>query len=353
MTFHVLTLFPDMIKEVAGTSILGRALLNGSISLDVINIRDFSTKGSKRVDGYPYGGGAGMVMEPEPVFNAVNLAKERAGNNSKVIYLTPAAPVLTQLKVEELSKTEDLILLCGHYEGIDDRVLEEVVDENISIGDYVLTGGELGALVLMDAVSRFVPGVLHNSESSDVESLKDNLLEYPQYTRPEVWHGKAVPEVLLTGDHAKIEAFRHEQSLERTKERRPDLLKKSYRVNVVWFGSEELELLASSMKEKLSLYGEIFNYNRSRIKNQKKSFGSSDFVVFITDEPELADGALVKLSAHGSPALVISPDDSSPDNSFFEEKGFEVIKRCCLEQLRDQKRFDETAFDIKMLLEQA
>ena len=164
-----------MIKEVAGTSILGRALLNGSISLDVINIRDFSTKGSKRVDGYPYGGGAGMVMEPEPVFNAVDLAKQRAGNDSKVIYLTPAAPVLTQLKVEELSKTDDLILLCGHYEGIDDRVLEEVVDENISIGDYVLTGGELGALVLMDAVSRFVPGVLHNSESSDVESLKEAM----------------------------------------------------------------------------------------------------------------------------------------------------------------------------------
>ena len=353
MTFHVLTLFPDMIKEVAGTSILGRALLNGSISLDVINIRDFSTKGSKRVDGYPYGGGAGMVMEAEPVFNAVELAKSRAGENAKVVYLTPAAPVLNQLKVEELSKSDDLILLCGHYEGIDDRVLEEVVDENISIGDYVLTGGELGALVVIDAVSRYVPGVLHNSESSDVESLKDNLLEYPQYTRPEVWHGQAVPQVLLTGDHAKIEAFRHEQSLERTRQRRPDLLEKSHRVNVVWFGSEELEATAVALKEKFSLYGEIFNYNRSKLKNAKKRFGSSDFVVFITDEPDKAETALLKLSAHGSKAVAITPCISEPDSSFFEEKGFEVIKRCCLEVMKDQKGCEETIFEIKKMIEQA
>ena len=177
-----------MIQNAVGTSITGRAIKNGSIRVDTVNIRDFSTRKTMRVDDYPYGGGAGMVMEPEPVFRAVKSVEARIGRKPRVVYMTPQARVLDQTKVESLAQEKDLVILCGHYEGIDERVLQETVTDYISIGDYVLTGGELGALVLIDAVSRFVPGVLSNEESSQFESLQDNLLEYPQYTRPEVWH---------------------------------------------------------------------------------------------------------------------------------------------------------------------
>ncbi|MBQ6597849.1 MAG: tRNA (guanosine(37)-N1)-methyltransferase TrmD [Lentisphaeria bacterium] len=313
MKYHVLTLFPDMIDTVARTSILGRALKCGAIGLDLINIRDFSTKNSMRVDGYPYGGGAGMVMEAEPVFQAVSLAKKRAPEGTRVIYLTPAAPVLTQTKAEELAKEEELILLCGHYEGIDERVLEEVVTDNISIGDYVLTGGELGACVLMDAVSRFIPGVLHNDESSQVESIQDNLLEYPQYTRPEVWHGKAVPELLLTGDHAKIEAWRHEQSVKRTKERRPDLFAKSYRVKVVQFGTEQNAHFAEELAGQISNYAEVLDYNRRKLQKQKLRFGSKDLVVIVTDTPEALSPVLDKMTADGARAIIVGIGETSEE----------------------------------------
>ena len=205
-----------MIRQVAETSIFGRAVKNGLIDVETINIRDFSANKHNRVDDYPYGGGAGMVIEAEPVFRAIKEAKKRTGEETRVVYLTPQAKVLTQTKVEELAKEESLILLCGHYEGIDERVLQEEVTDYISIGDYVLTGGELGALVLMDAVSRFVPGVLSNDESSQFESLQDNLLEYPHYTRPESWHDKKVPEVLLCGDHKRINKWRFDESVKRT-----------------------------------------------------------------------------------------------------------------------------------------
>ncbi len=224
MNFHVLTLFPEMIEQGLHTSILGKAMEKGCITLETTNIRDFSANKYNRVDDYPYGGGAGMVMEAEPVYRACKSVEEKIGKSARTVYLTPQGRVLNQTMVEELAMEEDLILLCGHYEGIDERVLEEVVTDYISIGDYVLTGGELGAMVLIDAVSRFVPGVLSNEESSQFESLQDNLLEYPHYTRPEEWHGKKVPPVLLSGDHKKIEAWRYEKSVERTKERRPDLL---------------------------------------------------------------------------------------------------------------------------------
>ena len=323
MNFHVLTLFPDMINTVARTSIMGRAIASGAVALNVINIRDFSIHGTKRVDDYPYGGGAGMVMEPEPIFQAVMKAKEAAGNSARVIYLTPAAKVLDQLKAEELAKEQDLILLCGHYEGIDDRVLEEVVDENISIGDYVLTGGELGACVLMDAVSRFVPGVLHNDESSQVESHQDNLLEYPQFTRPEVWHDKAVPKILLSGDHQKILEWRHAQSVERTKERRPDLFEKSFKVTVLYFGSEAASEFAEKLSVSVSCYPALLDYSRAKLVKQKRSFGASDLVIVITDTPEETSKRMERIHADRTPLICISTEEDPQQNrSFFEERGF-------------------------------
>lgn len=225
MHFQVLTLFPEMIEQGMDTSILGRARENGYISLKTINIRDFSVNKHNKVDDYPYGGGAGMVMEAEPVYQAYQKALEQASvPNPRVIYLNPQGTTFHQGFCRELAKEEDLIFLCGHYEGIDARVLDEIVTDHISIGDYVLTGGELPAMVLMDAISRYVPGVLHNDTSTDEESFSAGLLEYPQYTRPEIWHGKEVPEVLRSGHHKNIEDYRRLMSLKKTISSRPDLL---------------------------------------------------------------------------------------------------------------------------------
>lgn len=225
MNFHVLTLFPEMIENGFRTSITGRALDNGILTLDTVNIRDYSVNKHMRVDDYPYGGGAGMVMQAEPVCRACDALKERTGRERlRVIYLTPQGRVFTQRLAEELAREEELVFLCGHYEGIDERALEAVVTDYVSIGDYVLTGGELPALVMMDAIARLVPQVLNNEDSAQFESFQDNLLEYPQYTRPEEYQGQRVPEVLLSGHHARIDQWRREQSLKRTKERRPDLL---------------------------------------------------------------------------------------------------------------------------------
>ena len=196
----------------------------GIIQLTTTNIRDFSTNKHMKVDDYPYGGGAGMVMQAEPVYGAYQSVVEKIGYKPRVIYLTPQGKVFNQSMVEELAKEEDLVFLCGHYEGIDERVLEEIVTDYVSIGDYVLTGGELPSMVMIDAISRFVPGVLSNEESAQFESFQDNLLEYPQYSRPAEWMGKKVPEVLLSGHHANIEKWRREQSILRTLLRRPELL---------------------------------------------------------------------------------------------------------------------------------
>lgn len=207
-----------------GTSIIGRALAKETISLEAVNIRDFANNKHSKVDDYPYGGGAGMVMQAEPVYGAYEAVKEKVGYCPRVVYLTPQGQVFNQELAKELAAEKDLVFLCGHYEGIDERVLEEIVTDYISIGDYVLTGGELPAMVMIDAISRMVPGVLSNEESAQFESFQDNLLEYPQYSRPEVWRGKNVPPVLLSGHHANIEKWRREQSVLRTAERRPDLL---------------------------------------------------------------------------------------------------------------------------------
>ena len=222
MRFDVLTLFPEMF-EVLNQSIIGRAKEKGLINVNLINIRDFSKDKHKKVDDTPYGGGAGMVIGPDVVYDAYKSVKDE---KAKVIYMSPQGKKLDQKKVEELSKQEHLILLCGHYEGIDQRVLDKIVDEEISIGDYVLTGGELPAMVLIDSVSRYVEGVLKD-DSTKEESFSQGLLEYPQYTRPEVFEGQQVPEVLLSGHHENINKWRLEQSIKKTKERRPDLLEKS------------------------------------------------------------------------------------------------------------------------------
>lgn len=226
MNFHVLTLFPQMIMDGINTSITGRAIEKGALSVNAIDIRDFSTNKHFKVDDYPYGGGAGMVIQAAPVCASYNYVAEKIGRKPRVIYMTPQGYTFNQNMATEFSKEEDLVILCGHYEGIDERALEMIVTDYVSIGDYVLTGGELASMVIIDAVSRLVPGVLNNEESAQFESFHNNLLEYPQYTRPEVFEGEKVPEVLLSGHHGKIDAWRLEKSVERTQKYRPDLYKK-------------------------------------------------------------------------------------------------------------------------------
>lgn len=226
MNFHVLTLFPDMILQGINTSITGRAIEKGIISVDAVNIRDYSKDKHMKVDDYPYGGGAGLVMKADPVCSAYDALAEKIGKKPRVVYMTPVGYTFNQEMVKDFSKEDDLVILCGHYEGIDERALEAVVTDYVSIGDYVLTGGELAAMVVIDAVSRLVPGVLHNDISAITESFENGLLEYPQYTRPDVYNGMAVPEVLLSGNHANVDKWRHEQSLIRTKKYRPDLYEK-------------------------------------------------------------------------------------------------------------------------------
>ena len=280
MNFHILTLFPEMVENGLKTSIIGRAVAGGLLSIEAVNIRDFAFNKHQSVDDYPYGGGAGMLMQAEPVYLAYKDIEERiqkriqnakmqnaeteeqdaevkvqnAGiqdaetvspdKKLRVVYLSPQGKTFDQKMAEELAEEEDLVLLCGHYEGIDERVLEEIVTDYVSIGDYVLTGGELPAMVMVDTISRLVPGVLHNDVSAEFESFQDNLLEYPQYSRPEEWHGKKVPPVLLSGHHANIEKWRREQSILRTYERRPDLLEKS---SLTW---KEKKRLEETVKEK-------------------------------------------------------------------------------------------------------
>ena len=219
MKFNILTLFPEMFEPIK-QSIIGKAVEKNILEINLINIRDFSKDKHKKVDDTPYGGGAGMVMRPDVVYDAYKSIKD---SKTKVIYLSPQGKTLNQKMVEELSKEESLTLLCGHYEGIDQRVLDKIVDEEISIGDYVLTGGELPAMVLIDSVCRYIPEVL-SQESIKEESFSEGLLEYPQYTRPEIFEGEKVPEVLLSGHHANIDKWRRQEALRITKIKRPDLL---------------------------------------------------------------------------------------------------------------------------------
>lgn len=224
MNFHVLTLFPEMIMNGLETSILGRAAAKGIVSFEAVNIRDYTLERHGKVDDYPYGGGAGMVMQAEPIYRAYEALVEKIGKKPRVIYMTPQGQTFNQGIAEDLAKEEDLVFLCGHYEGVDERVLEMIATDYLSAGDYVLTGGELPAMMMIDCISRLVPGVLNNNVSAEFETFHDNLLEYPQYTRPEVFMGKKVPDILLSGHHANVEKWRKEQSIIRTLKNRPELL---------------------------------------------------------------------------------------------------------------------------------
>ena len=226
MRIDILTLFPEMCERVFSESIIGRSVAKGLIEIKAHNIRDYANNKHHNVDDTPYGGGMGMLMMAQPIYDCYQAVCEQTGARPYLIYMSPQGKVLTQEKVKELAKMDNIALLCGHYEGVDERVIEAIVDEEISIGDYVLTGGELPALVLTDSVARMLPGVLAHDEAMEKESHFNGLLEYPQYTKPAEWNGMKVPDVLLSGHHANIEKWRAEQSLKRTKERRPDLLKK-------------------------------------------------------------------------------------------------------------------------------
>ena len=243
MNYHILTLFADMVLNGLNTSIIGRAVEKGLLSIEAIDIRDYSTDKHHSVDDYPYGGGAGMVMQPMPICEAYDDLCNKIGKKPRVIYMTPQGTVFNQTIAGELAKEEDLVFLCGHYEGIDERALNLVATDFLSIGDYVLTGGELPAMVMIDCISRLIPGVLKNETSAEFESFHDNLLEYPQYTRPEEYRGLKVPEVLLSGHHKNIDIWRREQSIKRTLERRPDLLEEAV------LSKKEVEYLNKLLKE--------------------------------------------------------------------------------------------------------
>ena len=224
MNFHILTLFPEMVEAGLNTSILKRAIDKGYISINATDIRDYTLDKHKKVDDYPYGGGAGMLMQAQPVFDAYKaIEKKINGKKPRVLFMTPQGKGFNQRMAEELAKEDDLIFLCGHYEGIDERVIEKIVTDEVSLGDFVLTGGELPAMVMIDCISRLVPGVLGSEDSAMDESFSDGLLEYPQYTRPEEWMGSPVPDVLLSGNHKEIVKWRTKKALERTKEKRPDM----------------------------------------------------------------------------------------------------------------------------------
>ncbi len=227
MKINIMTLFPEMCEAVLCESIIGRARENGFVEIECVNIRDYTTDKHNRVDDAPYGGGMGMLMQVQPIDDCYKAICEKSGKKSRLIYMSPCGEVLTQEKVKKLASLDEITLLCGHYEGIDRRVIDSLVDEEISVGDYVLTGGELPALILADAVSRMLPGVLPNDEAKELESHYNGLLEYPQYTRPYEWNGMKVPDVLISGHHGNIEKWRREQSLLMTAKYRPDMLRKA------------------------------------------------------------------------------------------------------------------------------
>lgn len=225
MKITIMTLFPEMCNAVLDESIIGRARKSGKIEIDTVNIRDFTLDKHNRVDDAPYGGGMGMLMQTQPIYDCFASLCSEDGEKPHLIYMSAQGKTLTQKRVKELSQLPNIAILCGHYEGVDERIIEEIVDEEISIGDYVLTGGELPALILSDSIARMIDGVLPNDEAKELESHYSGLLEYPQYTRPPEWHGMKVPDILLSGHHGNIDKWRREKSLERTLERRPDMLK--------------------------------------------------------------------------------------------------------------------------------
>lgn len=319
MHFHVLTLFPEMIQQGMSESITGRAMKQGILQLDATNIRDFSNDKHGRVDDYTYGGGAGMLMQAQPVFDAWNKVATPITGKKRTIYVTPQGRQFNQKIAKELSEYEDLIFLCGHYEGIDERVLEEVVDDYISIGDYVLTGGELASMVMMDAIARLVPGVLNNEESAETESFAGELLEYPQYSRPRVWHEKEVPEVLLSGNMKKIRAYRLKESIQRTKSRRPDLYEKYEKLEAV------KEVLLKEKRLHIDMI-ELINRGRAELVYAKeKEYLLRDIATGIGYHTKL-DAGQTKLTLDGFSCVVAHQKQSA--DVFTSNTDWQITNPC-------------------------
>ncbi|NLL75721.1 MAG: tRNA (guanosine(37)-N1)-methyltransferase TrmD [Clostridiales bacterium] len=328
MNFHVLTLFPEMILQGGQTSILGRAIKNGYITLNAVDIRDYTESKHKKVDDYPYGGGAGMLMQAQPVYDAYQaVSKKLESGKARVIYLTPQGRTFEQKMAEELSKEKDIVFLCGHYEGIDERVLEEIVTDYVSVGDYVLTGGELPAMVMIDAISRLVPGVLNNDTSADFETFHNDLLEYPQYSRPEEWKGKSVPQVLLSGNHTKIAEWRLEQSIRRTKERRPDLYDKY---------KKKQQVIEKLLKKDKFLYIDMIESLR---RGRGELIYNKEGGVVVKD----GDAGIYMLAAFDS----VTAEEIADTILYENETGqFLVHQECLLKSMEKRFRIEE-AFPIK------
>lgn len=346
MRFHVLTLFPEMVEQGLNQSILGRAAEKGQISFHMVDIRSYTQDKHGKVDDYPYGGGAGMLMQAQPVYDAyLSVAEkvescrnqavegteqpEKSGKRLRTIYVTPQGRVFNQRLAKELAREEELVFLCGHYEGIDERVLEEIVTDYISIGDYVLTGGELPAMVMIDAIARLVPGVLHNGESVETESFHNHLLEYPQYSRPEIWHGKPVPEVLLSGNHRNISAWRLEKSAERTRERRPDLYKQ-YQAE-----QEFIHCLAKQKRKYIHLM-ELFSRGMAYIVQQQGqnmliNVENTQIYAIYADAPEAAEQLMDGLmydKIQGERAADLAVCEESIRDLAIRKYGLAVRKTC-------------------------
>lgn len=330
MKFHVLTLFPDMVLNGLKTSIIGRAVENNFIEINAVDIRQFTTQKHGKVDDYTYGGGAGMLMQAEPVYQAWRSVV--GDKRIRTVYVTPTGFPFTQEYAESLAAEEELVFLCGHYEGIDDRVLQETVTDYISIGDYVLTGGELPAMVMIDAVSRLVPGVLHNETSAQTESFHRNLLEYPQYTRPEVWRDKQIPQVLLGGDHKKVEQWRLEQSLKLTGERRPDLLQK--------YEEEErlIHRLAADKRQNLHIMQSIARGAGRILWNGKDAvvvYQQADRLCMVSvPGAEDVDNLMLEIIPKQAEKLVVSQERLV---AFLESRTDYRLEACCIQACLTQK----------------
>ena len=340
MRVDIVTLFPEMCQQVLDASIIGRAAKKGFIETHCHQIRDYTLNKQKQTDDYPYGGGCGMVLYAQPIADCLRAVQQEVASQGRpaphIVFLTAGGQRYTEEHAKRLAQYDNLTLVCGHYEGIDDRVLQEVVTDYISIGDYVLTGGELGAMVLVDAVSRFVPGVLSNEESSQFESLQDNLLEYPHYTRPETWHEKKVPEVLLSGDHKKIEAWRHEASLVRTAERRPDLLENAFQISCACNEKEESSAWAHDLLAGMTRYGVSLDLGRKKIRKQKNLFDDHDLLILqlpgTLEEGMKAKSEYIRsFAGKETPLVFLCPAGFSEEEEKLEEQleknGFRLVAR--------------------------
>jgi len=319
MKFHVMTLFPEMIENGLNTSILGRAAAKGVLEFHTVNIRDYTQDKHGKVDDYPYGGGAGMLIQAQPVFDAYQHIVGEESKRIRTIYLTPQGHTFDQKFAKELANEEELVFLCGHYEGVDERVLEEIVTDYVSIGDYVLTGGELPVMVMIDAISRMVPGVLNNDVSAETETFHMDLLEYPQYTRPEIWHEKSVPEVLLSGNHKKIMQWRMEQSVEKTKNRRPDLYNKY---------QKKQEVIKRLLKKKRSFIhmAEFLNRGLGELyyaEGYNLCMGNTKFTLLSAESKTDAE-MLIKTQCKNFAQILITPQEYVKDLLMEENKAWKA-----------------------------